>query len=231
MKSLDKVISRVVPAAPATGQIVSEQKSGLAAPGRPRSEKEAARNNRDHVDAINQIFAEFQLAYHNQFHKAYAEPGSLELAKKYWLSCLGEFPPEVILRAAREVVKSQTYLPTLATLTAACEDALPLFGLPAPQVAYTEACCAPEPKTQQQWSHPAVYLAGKLTGWFALASEPQASIFPLFAYHYHLLCQRVVRGERLDIDVPVALPESVQNPLSPAENKARMKALREKFGL
>lgn len=230
MKSLDKAVSRVV-ANSMSNQSTGLQGSAHATQGQPQDAREQARASRDHVDAINQIFAEFQLAYHNQFYKAYAQEGSELLAKKYWLNCLGEFPPEVILRAARQVVKSQQYLPTIAALTAACENALPLFGLPEPLAAYTEACCAPEPKAQHAWSHPAVYLAGKSTGWFVLASEPQANVFPLFSYHYHLLCQRVVRGEQLNLDVPLALPESVYVPLTPAENKNRMKALREKFGI
>ena len=190
-----------------------------------------AQGELDHVGAIIQIFAEFEFAYHNQFHKAYAKEGSLQVAKKYWLGCLAEFLPEVIVRAARQVVKTQEYLPTVANMVNACENALPLFGLPAPQRAYVEACCAPEPKHSYAWSHPAVYLAAKHTGWFALATETQSVIFPVFEYNYHLLCQQVLRGEKLDIGIPVALPETVSAPLSPEENKARMKALREKFSL
>jgi len=190
-----------------------------------------ARGVRDHVDAINQLFAEFELAYHNQFHKAYAQEGSLKLAKKYWLNCLADFMPEVIVRAARQVVKSQEYLPTVASMINACENSLPLFGLPAPHAAYVEACCAPEPKHSHAWSHPAVYLAAKRTGWFALATETQSAIFPVFEYNYHLLCQQVLRGEQLEIGIAAALPETVSSPLSPEENKARMKALREKFSL
>jgi hypothetical protein len=227
LKTVDKIISQVIPT---TGLHVArhdetqaQKKSPGAIPG--------MRGDRDHVDAINQIFAEFALAYHNQFHKAYAQEGSLNLAKKYWLSCLGDFMPEVIVRAARQVVKSQEYLPTVASMVVACENALPLFGLPASQAAYVEACCAPEPKRNYQWSHPAVYLAGKHTGWFALATETQSVIFPVFEYNYQLLCQQVLRGEELNISMPVALPETVSAPLSPEENKARMKALREKFSL
>jgi hypothetical protein len=217
MRKIDKVLAQALPGK----QTVKVTGEG----GAPR------KSGRDHIDAINQIFAEFELAYHNQFHKAYAREGSLQLAKKYWLHCLGEFTPDVILRAARQVVKSQEYLPTVASMLAACEDALALFGLPDAQAAYTEACCAPEPKAAFAWSHPAVYLAGRLTGWFALASEPQAAIFPVFAYNYHQLCQRVLRGETLDSIVPPALPDTIATPLSPAENKARLKALREKYGI
>jgi len=224
MKTLDKVIPGVVQQAGIQPPATQAEK-----PVRSRGQGSAA--GRDHVDAINQLFAEFELAYHNQFHKAYAQEGSLSLAKKYWLSCLGEFTPEVILRAARQVVKSQEYLPTVAAVVAACENALPLFGLPPAHAAYVEACCAPEPKARQQWSHPAVYLAGEATGWRELASETRDAIFPVFEYNYHQLCQRVLRGEQLDLKIPLALPESVPQPLSPEENKARMKALRERFGL
>ena len=227
MKTVNKVISQVVPntrhQAPA-GQLANAAQNAVG-------KTSGMLGDRDHVDAINQIFAEFELAYHNQFHKAYAQEGSLQLAKKYWLSCLADFLPEVILRAARQVVKSQQFLPTVATMVSACDNAFTLFGLPAPRAAYVEACCAPEPKRSYQWSHPAVYLAGKHTGWFALATETQSAIFPVFEYNYQVLCQQVLRGEQLNISIPVALPETVSIPLSAEENKTRMKALRQKFAL
>jgi hypothetical protein len=226
MKTVDKVIPQVLTQAGAQPPAVQPgvEKRGAA-------NKKPGTSQHDHIGAINQLFAEFELAYHNQFHKAYAQEGSLNLAKKYWLTCLGDFTPEVILRAARQVVKSQEYLPTVAAVVAACENALPLFGLPPAHAAYVEACCAPEPKAQQQWSHPAVYFAGQATGWRELASEAKDTIFPAFEYNYHQLCQRVLRGETLDVKLPVALPERIAQPLSAEENKARMKALRERFDL
>jgi hypothetical protein len=225
MKSIDKVIPGILTQTGA--QVPATQQAGKRKPAGGHNQS----GTRDHVDAINQLFTEFELAYHNQFHKAYAQDGSLNLAKKYWLTCLGDFTPAVILRAARQVVKSQEYLPTVAAVVAACENALPLFGLPPAHAAYVEACCAPEPKREHQWSHPAVYLAAQATGWRDLASETKDTIFPAFEYNYHQLCQRVLRGESLDVSIPVALPASVAQPLSAEENKARMKALRERFGL
>jgi hypothetical protein len=225
-KALEQVLQRVVPASGRDSRAVLEA-NGV-------SEKVLAykaRNERDHVAAINQLFGEFQLAYHNQFHKAYAQEGSEALAKKYWLNCLGEFTPEVIVRAGRHLVTNQEYLPTVAAVVAACENAPALFGLPPARNAYLEACCKPEPKAQQRWSHPAVYLAGAATGWFALASETQESIFPVFEHCYHQLCQRVVRGEALEVPVPPALPRTVQAPLSLAENRFHLAALRKRFDL
>ena len=92
----------------------------------------------DGVDAINQIFAEFEFAYHNQFHKAFADAESLAIAKKYWLSSLENYLPTQIVRAAKKVIRSQDYLPSIATLVRACEEGFDLFGLPAPHSAYFE---------------------------------------------------------------------------------------------
>lgn len=226
MNKLDNIIQQVVPGS--AGTVSTVRAGGDPMAGRKATEE---KSRRDHVDAINQIFAEFELAYHNQFHKAFAQEGSLNLSKKYWLNCLGDFLPEVILRAARNVVRSQEYLPTIAAMVAACENALPLFGLPPAHAAYVEACCAAEPKLQQSWSHPAVYLAGRETGWFALATETRSTIFPVFEYNYHQLCQRVLKGENLELSVPVALPESIPAPLSPEENRKKLQELRKKLDI
>jgi len=224
MKKLDSILGSVVPA---KGGVMPARAGG----GGSTSPAGNAAFARDHVDAINQLFAEFELAYHNQYRKAYAQEGSEALAKKYWLNCLREFSPEVIVRAGRQVVRSQEYLPTIAALVSACENAWQLFGLPPTQAAYVEACCASEPKAAQHWSHPAVYLAGKASSWFALATEPQSVIFPVFEYNYLQLCRRVVQGEELHADIQAALPESLSQPLSPEENKARMQALRKKLDI
>ena len=193
------------------------------------SKTRAASGHRDHVDAINQVFAELELAYHNQYHKAYAQEGSIGLAKKYWLECLAHFSPEIILQATRTVVTSQEYLPSVASIVHACEEARSGFGLPAAGAAYIEACCAPNPKAEQIWSHPAVYLAGKATGWFELANKTEKQIFPCFEKNYRVLCQRALHGETLVIDRPEALPEQISRTLTLEENKSRMAELRKQL--
>lgn len=205
--------------------------SGAAARPRPGGEAKERLAGPDHVDAINRLFAEFELAYHNQFHKAYAREGSLALAKKYWLSRLSRFAPAVILRAARQIVDTQEFLPSLPAVISACENALSLFGLPAVRDAYVEACCAPEPKAAHRWSHPAVYHAARATGWFILATESETRALPLFEYHYRQLCRRVMEGERLDIELPKALTDGTPTPLPPEENQERLRALRAKLGI
>jgi len=199
------------------------------AEGRERAQRQGARPGPDHVDAINQLFAELEFAYHNQFHKAFAREGSLALAKKYWLECLARFAPHTSLVAGRHVVTHQDFLPSVAAVVRACEQAFSLHGLPTPREAYVEACRAPEPKARQAWTHPAVYHAGRATGWFLLANEPEVQAFPVFEYHYTLLCRRVLEGEDLRIDLPPPLPESPGRPLTPEQNRERLRQLREQL--
>jgi hypothetical protein len=218
MKKADKVTDKV------TRSLV---KGGSAPAATTSASGGGARGKgQDHVDAINQVFAELELAYHNQYHKAYAQEGSIGVAKKYWLECLAPFMPQVILKAVRIVVKSQQYLPSVATLVQACEEALGDYGLPTAHDAYVQACNAAHPKAEQPWSHPAVYLAGKATGWFELSNNQEAKIFPLFESHYRKLCQRILAGEILEIEIPKALPEQSTKKLSLEENKSRMSELR-----
>lgn len=188
-------------------------------------------NGPDRVDAINQLFAEFEIAYHNQYYKAYGSEDRLVLAKKYWLSCLANYAPVQIVAAARHVVKNHDFLPTVSVVVRACEDGASVFGLPSGREAYIEACRAPSPKSGAKWSHEAVYFAGKATGWFFLASEPEDKVYPLFQYYYQALCQRVMRGEALATPHPPALSQHISKPLSAQENQARMKKMREELGL
>jgi hypothetical protein len=91
--------------------------------------------------------------------------------------------------------------------------------------AYVEACRAPSPKKEYNWSHPAVYFAGRATDWFFIANEPEEKTFPVFKRNYDLLLQRVQAGEKLEIDLPPALTNGVETPLSRDEQKARLKGL------
>jgi len=185
----------------------------------------------DHVDAINQIFAEFEFAYHNQFHKAFRDAESQVIAKKYWLSSLERYSPTQIVQATKKVIQSQDYLPSIAALVKACEQGFDLYGLPSPRQAYLQACSAVSPKRDQNWSHEAVYLAGKAAGWFLLANEPESKALPVFEYHYEVLCRRVMSGEQLLVETPTPLTATIERKLDAKEAKARIAKLRKDLGL
>ena len=185
----------------------------------------------DHVAAINRVFSQLQFAYHNQYQRAFPDAESETITKKYWLSCLEDYAPRQIVEATRLLVRTQTFLPSLAELIKACESGGDLFGLPSARDAYYEACAAPSPKKDFSWSHPAVYFAGRAAGWYTLANEPARVAQPIFEHHYQVLCQRVMRGEALEAVSPTPLPSKANPRLEPAEAKARFAKLREELEL
>ncbi|MGK2915129.1 MAG: replication protein P [Porticoccaceae bacterium] len=183
------------------------------------------------VIAINQVFALFRINYHNQFYSAFSDTQLLNQAKRLWLESLRHYSPEQILRSARQIIEESNYLPTLHRMITACDSAGAGFGLPPAREAYLEACNAASPKVAQPWSHPAVYHAGRGTGWYELANRAEDFTWPLFKAHYQRLCRQVIAGLVLDIDAPPALTDDGGQPLEKAERLQRLRALREQLDL
>lgn len=183
------------------------------------------------MDAVDQLFAEFELVYHNQFHKAFPSVEKLVYAKKLWFSQLCEFPADRILQASKRATRESEFLPTIRGIIKYCEPSPEEHGLPDAYQAYVEACRAASPKHQQIWSHPAVYLAGQDSDWFFLANNTENKAFPVYKRNYEKLCERVLQGESLDIPEVAALPEQSSTPLSKEENQARMQKLRAELNL
>ncbi len=182
-----------------------------------------------HVDAINQLFTEFELAYHNQFHKAFATAEQLMLAQQLWLSVLSDLSPAQIIAGARRAIKQSDFLPTPHTVREQANAET--LGLPSAHSAYQEACRAPSPKAAYAWTHPAVYFAGRACDWYFLANTIENRAFPLFKQHYATLCERVRQGEDLSIPITPALPKTVDKPLSLSKRRAQLKKLRDRLGV
>lgn len=162
----------------------------------------------DQLEAINQIFELFRFNYHNQFLKAFPDHDTLIMAKRLWSRLLLDYSGPVIMRAAEKAVKESSWLPSVHEVLHRCDRA-DVLGLPSPHTAYMEACRAPSPKKEYNWSHPAVYYAGLATDWFFLANEVEDKAFPVFKRNYELLLKRLEEGESLEIELAPALPEMV----------------------
>ena len=201
----------------AAGQTGSEQ--------RPMPDKDAV------IDAINRMFAEFELVYHNQYNKAFANAEKLSYAKKLWFSNLCHIPPEQITAACHRAIRESEFLPTIKGILKYCEPDDTALGLPDAHSAYVEACRAPSPKNDYAWSHPAVYHAGKLSDWYFLANNTEQQAFPVFRRHYLALCERVRNGEALPKPQPDALPKPDPKPLPAEEQRRRMRELRSKLDI
>jgi Replication protein P len=216
-------------------KIARSQKTSPTEAGRSNQSSEQQSNREQvtpsHIDAINQVFALFRINYHNQYHAAFVNTELLNQAKKLWLESLSRFSPEAILKGAKTAIETCEYLPTVHKMIECCNGAPGSHGLPDVHAAYMEACQAPSPKVAYQWSHPAVYYAGRDSDWFFLANNSERDTFPIFKACYQALCERVVGGEKLPSPEVLALPETTETPLSKKENSERMAKMRADLGL
>lgn len=180
-------------------------------------------------DAINQVFALFRVNFHNQYHAAFGDTEVVNQAKRLWFESLQHFSPAQILKAARQIIEEAEYLPSLQKMMTACEDQLLDLGLPNLRDAYLEACNATSPRVAYHWSHPAVYFAGKETGWHLLTHGTEAESYRHFVRAYRQQIRRVLAGEKLEIDAPLQLEEKPSKPLSVDEKKNKIRAIRSDF--
>ncbi|MCR6652498.1 MAG: replication protein P [Cellvibrionaceae bacterium] len=183
------------------------------------------------IDAINQVFTLFRLNYHNQYLKAFGNAAELNEVKRLWLEMLGQFDARTLLAAAKSVIETSEYLPTLRTMIYHCERASSDPGMPDAHSAYLEACRAPSPKAAHPWSHPAVYHAGKRCDWYFLQTTSEAVAFPVFRDIYEEVCLSVRNGVQLEEPAPPALPDKAAEPLDKARNQEKLQALRDSLKL
>ncbi len=177
------------------------------------------------------MFALFRLNYHNQFYAAYPDESQLAQVKRLWLESLADYPVAQLLRGAKHAIEHSEYLPTLKRMHESCRAGLTELGLPSPRDAFVEACQASSPRSAQAWSHPAVYLAGRDSDWFFLANNPERLTFPVYREHYQRWCARALAGETLEVPAPAALEQQPAEPLTPEQQLAALKKLREETGL
>ncbi len=182
-----------------------------------------------HIDAINQVFTELELAYHNQFRKAFPDATQLGMAKQLWLHALCDISPTRLRAGVRRAIQSSDFLPTLHALREYCHPQPHELGLPDAHAAYVEACRAPHPKREAKWSHPIWDRAGVESDWFFLENNSESVAFPVFKRNYELLIERLLDGENLDVPIPKALPEEIPTPLPREENKRRLKQFRDEL--
>ena len=210
-------------------EIEASSKTSPTPPGQSKPHRKAATDA--HVETLNQVFALFRLNYHNQYYAAFPDATQLNQIKKLWLESLSDYPVEHILKGARHAIEHSEYLPTLNRMLECCQQGLADLGLPSAHDAYVEACRAATPKAAQDWSHPAVYLAGRDSDWFFLANNTERTTWPVFKEHYQQYCARVLRGESLVKPTSGTIEHETPEPLSSEEQLAELAKLRGETGL
>ena len=183
------------------------------------------------VELINLIFAELEITFHNQFHKAFPDEETLSLAKQLWLAKLEKFENELIFEAIDKIIETAKYLPSLsAVLNLIKELKFKKFKVPSPNKAYIEASSLGEINPLDfSWSHPYVYHAGAKIGWYRLKTDSEFEIKKEFLEVYGEILEESELNENFAL-----LPEKKDNlvPEKPLDKKnqiERLEAIKKKY--
>ncbi len=183
------------------------------------------------VELINLIFAELEITFHNQFHKAFPDEETLTLAKQLWLAKLEKYQNELVFRAIDKIIETSKYLPSLsAVLNQIKELKLLEQNIPSSNAAYIEASSLGEISPLDfNWSHPFIYHAGVKVGWYRLKTESEFHIKKEFFEIYEEILEESEFKESL-----LFLPEineefTDEKPLSSDLQKLRLEKIKKKY--
>nr|WP_207063758.1 replication protein P [Motiliproteus sp. SC1-56] len=160
------------------------------------------------------IFARFMTIYGHKFKSAFQSEEEIRIAKREWALSLRGFSEQELVTAVNRAKEEFVWMPTVAEFLSLLRKDLQAYGLPGALNAYQEACRYADHPLQHDWSHPAVYFAGRETEWFRLRTEEKYRVFPDFELNYRRLCERVIAGEELDVPLPKGLPDRSSNTLA-----------------
>ena len=183
------------------------------------------------VELINLIFAELEITFHNQFHKAFPDEETLTLAKQLWLAKLEKYQNEIVFRAIDKIIETSKYLPSLsAVLNQIKELKLLEQNIPSSNTAYIEASSLGETNPLDfKWSHPFVYHAGAKVGWYRLKTEPEFDIKKEFIDVYERILEESEFKESLMLLPEIKEEFSEEKPLSSDLQKERLKKIKKKY--
>lgn len=153
------------------------------------------------------IFARFMAIYGHKFKSCFETQDEIRIAKREWALSLGGYTEQELVAAIDYCKEHSAWMPTISEFLKVLRNLTGDLGLPIAKHAYEEACLNAEHASKHNWTHPAIYFAGKATGWFRLRTEDEVDVFPDFRYNYDVICRRVRAGEELTMPVAVALPD------------------------
>ncbi len=179
---------------------------------------------------VNFAFMLMRDAFPQQFINAFPNPETLDRARSLWRKGLSDIHPQLVKQAAIKAIKESKFLPSLSELRRlASTKSYEEYGMRQPLQAYYEACRATNRTREGVWSHVAVYIAARETGWSFLESEPQTLVFPIFERNYDILYKRLLAGEDLDAEINKGLENHANRDALRCANDLAEKNLRAKM--
>ena len=185
-------------------------------------------NNR--IELVNLIFTQLEVTYHNQFHKAYPDKNSLNLAKQLWLTQLERFDEKNVFESVSKLITTSDFLPTLSKVINSCiESKLKSNGIPNVNYAYKEACHSRNNFEKFSWSHPIIFYIGSKTGWDYLWTQAEKETFKEFKLNYDLLVNEYLEGKKFSKPNFPELPKTLRVKVNKKSQLKKIQNLKNKL--
>ena len=185
-------------------------------------------NNR--IELVNLIFTQLEVTYHNQFHKAYPDKNSLNLAKQLWLTQLQKFDEKIVFESVGKLMTTSDFLPTLSKVINYCiESKLKSNGIPNVNYAYKEACHSRNNFEKFSWSHPIIFYIGSKTGWDYLWTQAEKETFKEFKLNYDLLVNEYLEGKEFSKPNFPELPKTLRVKVNKESQLKKIQDLKNKL--
>ncbi len=160
------------------------------------------------------VFARFMTIYGHKFKSVFDNENEIRIAKREWALSLRDYTEQELVAAVDRCKEEYVWMPTISEFLAVLKKGMDDLGLPSALKAYREACEYSDDPRNHDWSHPAVYFAGRESDWFRLRTEEKSRVFGDFEANYRRICQRVLAGEKLEVPLPKGLPDKSSNTLA-----------------
>ena len=185
-------------------------------------------NNR--IELVNLIFTQLEVTYHNQFHKAYPDKNSLNLAKQLWLTQLQKFDEKIVFESVGKLMTTSDFLPTLSKVINYCiESKLKSNGIPNVNYAYKEACHSRNNFEKFSWSHPIIFYIGSKTGWDYLWTQAEKETFKEFKLNYDFLVNEYLDGKEFSKPNFPELPKTLRVKVNKESQLKKIQDLKNKL--
>ena len=185
-------------------------------------------NNR--IELVNLIFTQLEVTYHNQFHKAYPDKNSLNLAKQLWLTQLQRFDEKIVFESVGKLMTTSDFLPTLSKVINYCiESKLKSNGIPNVNYAYKEACHSRNNFEKFTWSHPIIFYIGSKTGWDYLWTQAEKETFREFKFNYDILVSEYLEGKEFSKPNFPELPKTLRVKVNKESQLKKIQDLKNKL--
>ena len=182
------------------------------------------------VELVNLIFTQLEVTYHNQFHKAYPDKNSLNLAKQLWLSQLQKFEEKIVFDSVSNLMTSSEFLPSLSKLVINCKELkASRSGIPSVSKAHQEACNSKSNFEKFSWSHPIVFYMGSETGWDFLWTHSEKDSFKEFQSNYDNLLNEFIDGKAFQKPNFPELPKKVESVPDKSSQLSQIQKLKNKL--